>query len=152
MAIVDGHIRCSRCGELKPLGEFAPSIVAQGCGRCRKCTRVYKQSRPEQEKEQRRKFLAKNPGYWRRQKLGRLYGITMEQYDAMLAAQNGGCACRGSVQNGDKPLFVDHDHATGTIRGILCHDCNAGIGELGDTIEGLRRALAYLERAQLQGH
>jgi hypothetical protein len=44
-------------------------------------------------------------------------------------------------------LFVDHDHATGALRGILCNLCNSGIGALGDSVEGLREALRYLENA-----
>jgi hypothetical protein len=41
---------------------------------------------------------------------------------------------------------VDHCHSTGQIRGVLCCECNTGIGKLGDNAEGVRRALAYLER------
>lgn len=43
-------------------------------------------------------------------------------------------------------LHLDHDHVTGAFRGWLCGDCNTGIGKLGDTIAGLRRAITYLER------
>ena len=45
-------------------------------------------------------------------------------------------------------MVLDHDHATGEFRGWLCRECNLGLGKLGDDIAGLRRALAYLERAQ----
>lgn len=48
---------------------------------------------------------------------------------------------------GIKGLALDHDHMTGKFRGWLCHRCNLGMGLLGDDIEGLRRAIAYLERA-----
>jgi hypothetical protein len=48
-----------------------------------------------------------------------------------------------------KVLALDHCHATGDFRGWLCNKCNAGIGALGDTIEGLKRAIAYLERAEM---
>lgn len=150
MAIVDGHIRCSTCRESKPVGEFAPSVAAQGSGACRKCKRDLSRAlSPEKKKRHSRRFLEKNPNYWRRQKMLRNYGITLEQYDAMLALQGGGCACCGTSENGEKPLFIDHDHATGAIRGILCHDCNAGIGALGDSIDGVRRALSYLERVAI---
>lgn len=43
-------------------------------------------------------------------------------------------------------LALDHDHATGKFRGWLCHQCNTGIGKLGDSIAGLKRALRYLGR------
>lgn len=46
-----------------------------------------------------------------------------------------------------RALHLDHDHVTGKFRGWLCAKCNTGIGKLGDNVEGLRRAIAYLERA-----
>ncbi len=48
-----------------------------------------------------------------------------------------------------RALAVDHDHETGKFRGWLCSQCNTGMGKLGDNIEGLKKALAYLERAAL---
>ena len=51
------------------------------------------------------------------------------------------CQCCGS----EATLFVDHCHDTLDFRGWLCHKCNAGIGLLGDTIEGLENALAYMK-------
>lgn len=45
-------------------------------------------------------------------------------------------------------LCLDHDHVTNKFRGWLCHICNTGLGKLGDSIESLERALAYLKRAQ----
>ncbi len=44
-------------------------------------------------------------------------------------------------------LHVDHDHNTGTVRGLLCSDCNLGLGKLGDTLEGLQKALDYLNNS-----
>ena len=54
------------------------------------------------------------------------------------------CACCGRI---DK-LFCDHDHATGKCRSWICRNCNSGIGQLGDSEEGLKQALAYLERTR----
>jgi hypothetical protein len=48
---------------------------------------------------------------------------------------------------GERALHLDHDHTAGKFRGWLCFACNSGIGKLGDNIAGLRRAIAYLERA-----
>jgi hypothetical protein len=76
------------------------------------------------------------------------YGLTPATYEALLAAQGGKCACCGVAANRDgRRMFIDHDHATGMVRGILCNSCNLGIGALGDSVDGVRRALAYLERA-----
>lgn len=92
----------------------------------------------------------KDPEMFRGYNLSK-YGISAAEYDAMLAAQGGLCACCGVSENRNgKRLFVDHSHLTGEIRGLLCHACNAGVGLLGDNIEGVKRALAYLERAEPQ--
>ena len=68
------------------------------------------------------------------------YGLTEEKRQELLLRQNGLCA----ICFEDKPLVIVHDHATGDVRGLLCHSCNTGIGHLGDTAEGLQRALDYL--------
>jgi len=58
----------------------------------------------------------------------KLYGITIDQFEARLAAQGGVCAiCRGLPAPG-RQFHVDHDHTTGAIRGILCQKCNGGLG------------------------
>jgi len=77
------------------------------------------------------------------------FGIDEAHYQRMLRKQNGICAvCDGPP---DGPSFcVDHCHITGEIRGLLCHSCNLGIGNLGDDPNILRRAAKYLEREDLR--
>lgn len=74
----------------------------------------------------------------------------------MAAKQDGRCAiCRRPPSGTTKRqrfLQVDHDHATGTIRGLLCNECNTAIGRLGDNVEGLLRALRYLTRSASLAH
>ncbi len=74
------------------------------------------------------------------------YGITGEQYAAMLAEQGGKCAiCKRTPRA--KRLAVDHNHKTGAVRGLLCSRCNRGIlGHADDSLERLRSAVAYMER------
>lgn len=69
------------------------------------------------------------------------HGLTIEDYERLLAEQRGGCALCGSTDR----LCVDHDHETGRVRGILCFKCNTAIGMLGDSAAGLRRAFEYLD-------
>lgn len=119
-----GTMRCSYCEEEKILTAFTPGIVVRGGGLCQQCQCI----------DNRVKRL-------------RRYGISVDQYDALLLAQGGCCSCCGAAGSSEaRQLSVDHDHETGAIRGIICHSCNVGIGHLGDNADGVRRALRYLER------
>jgi predicted RNA-binding Zn-ribbon protein involved in translation (DUF1610 family) len=74
------------------------------------------------------------------------YGISTQQFAELLEFQGGGCAiCAKPIENIRRRMNIDHDHETNKVRGILCTGCNTGIGHLGDNIEGLKRALYYLE-------
>jgi len=72
------------------------------------------------------------------------FGITAEDYASLLAAQGGVCAICGSPPNG-RALAVDHDHATGAVRGLLCDGCNLGLGHIEAHIE---RAAAYISEGK----
>ncbi len=91
-------------------------------------------------------WRARNPLRAKQNDLKRMFGISLADYEEMLAKQNGVCAI---CENKDAyfKLAVDHCHVTGVIRGLLCSQCNRGLGCLGDSPERLRRAIAYLERA-----
>lgn len=78
--------------------------------------------------------------YKRKWLLSRKYGLTLEQYDSMLAEQGGHCACCPSTVK----LSVDHDHDTGQIRGILCDSCNTSLGKLCDDVGRLIKLTGYL--------
>ena len=74
-----------------------------------------------------------------------LYGLSQDEYDILLKAQKRHCAlCRKVRHSAAVPLRVDHDHATGNVRGLLCHPCNVGLGMFGDTVKGLEAAIRYL--------
>ena len=77
------------------------------------------------------------------------YGITLTEYNQLVAFQNNRCKiCGNEASNGrswSTKLSVDHCHSTGKIRGLLCQKCNTGLGLFGDTIENLKKALEYLE-------
>lgn len=74
------------------------------------------------------------------------YGISIDDFEALLKFQGGGCAlCSKPISKLRRRMNIDHDHKTNKVRGILCSGCNTGLGHLGDTIEGLKKALYYLE-------
>lgn len=78
----------------------------------------------------------------------RKYGLTEEMYHAILESQNHHCAiclCHAST-NRHGLLFVDHDHVTGRVRGLLCDSCNVLLGRANDSADRLRKAATYLER------
>lgn len=90
----------------------------------------------------------------REYQLQKKFGIGLEEYDRLLAAQGGCCAICGTNKPGrrDRDVFmVDHDHETNEVRGLLCHGCNAGLGNFHDNIAALLKAVEYL-RGQSSGH
>lgn len=98
------------------------------------------------EKEYRTAHKEKYKKLWLKSRLKRLYGITPEEYKIIFSLQDGCCAiCSRNQSILKKRLSVDHDHATGEIRGLLCDACNRGIGLLKDSIDNLKFAILYLE-------
>lgn len=87
----------------------------------------------------------------RNQQLWKSYGISLTTYERILAEQGGCCACCSTNDPGESTWHVDHDHDTGLIRGILCSNCNSGIGMLGDNLNGLQHAVAYLQAHNTRG-
>ena|ERR1035437_5823272 len=78
----------------------------------------------------------------------RTYGLTLAEYESMLAAQGGVCVVCQSGPSGsahEKRLHVDHDHVTGRVRGLLCGGCNQALGYSHEDADRLRRLAAYVE-------
>lgn len=79
-----------------------------------------------------------------------LYGITREQYDELLTAQNGRCALcgrrYGEMRGQRVRLDVDHDHVTGKVRGLLCNRCNTRLGGLSDRLDVVEDKATESER------
>lgn len=98
-----------------------------------------------------RAHRAAHPRIHRNADLRKSFGISIEEYDAMHAAQNGVCAICARperARRGDKTkwLAVDHDHKTGKVRGLLCTPCNIAIGNFEDNEERLFAAVDYLRK------
>ena len=80
----------------------------------------------------------------------RKYGLSLVAYEDLLQRQGGVCAiCQKPPRQGRR-LDVDHDHGTGSVRGLLCASCNTAIGHLRESHEILRSAISYLQRASLE--
>ena len=99
--------------------------------------------------EDTRLWNIKNKETSRERYLQRQYGISESEYNARLLAQNNRCIlCSKEFSDGpfgpDSPV-VDHCHAHGHVRGILCNECNRGLGYFRDNINALQNAVHYLE-------
>lgn len=106
----------------------------------REVSRKHHASRTPEQKEARKQRD-------RSTRLMRVYGITVEDYDALLATQDNKCAiCQVGADENGRLLDVDHCHITGEVRGLLCVRCNSTIGKFNDDPVLLRRAVDYLER------
>jgi hypothetical protein len=89
---------------------------------------------------------------YRAWQIKKLYGLTAQEYDALLVAQGGACKVCGAEpgihaagKSWVRRLAVDHDHETGRVRGILCLNCNNAIGQAKESAERLRDLAEYLE-------
>lgn len=101
---------------------------------------------PYATKEQRRAADARRYERTGRNRiLVKAYGITSEQYDDLLAAQWEVCAICAAPRSARYRLAVDHDHATGKVRGLLCERCNTALGRAEAVAGWIERAANYLK-------
>lgn len=149
---------CSMCLESKPLDEFhrAKNKLAGRHTKCRPChaatVKTQRDRDPESFREATRRYYVKNPEARRERHLIRKYGLMTDEFDSMLQEQNGECGlCFQPLEIGTRRTHVDHDHLTGKVRGILCHHCNTGLGNLQDDPDLLLRAALYVLAAREGG-
>lgn len=149
---------CNTCNEEKEISLFQKDKFRKDgkSNRCKKCTRI-RRTRPEvrnYDLAYNKMYAKKNAEHVRKRSRKRnvfkKHGITQEQYLFFLTLQNERCAiCLIHVSEDLYPhLSVDHDHKTGEIRGLLCNNCNRGIGLLKDNVEVLLNAAKYLKKIQ----
>lgn len=97
----------------------------------------------QREFDRKRNATPERKEWFRRRDLKRAYGIELEEYEALAKAQQHLCLVCG-VQPPDGSLVVDHCHKQGNVRGLLCNQCNTGLGLFKDNTETLRNAITYL--------
>lgn len=139
--------QCCKCKETKPISEFYNYVKAKDgkqktCIACQKAyskSDVCKKNRREYYKKNREAHISRNMQQW--------YGISLETYQEMLAEQDNRCAiCKSENPGGKGRLHVDHCHATGKVRGLLCHYCNTMLGLSRESVENLSAAIEYLNK------
>lgn len=150
--------RCSACKDAKPREDFyRASRTFDGLQtRCKLCSLAHnraqyaKRGRPDNA-ERSRVWRAANPRLAKDHKLRSTYGVPLGWYLATLDAQGGKCAICGTDDPGGRGDFhVDHCHDTGSVRGLLCANCNVGIGHFRHSNVLLLEAIRYL--AEGSGH
>jgi hypothetical protein len=136
---------CTVCKVAKPFKDFYDTHKAkkqEGVknkrylhSRCKDCDSVRGSIYRENNKEKLKKLQLISHRF-------RTYGLTQEQYDDMVLNQKNLCAICNKASH--KTLHIDHDHATGRVRGLLCANCNTGIGFFKENLVTLNRAIQYL--------
>lgn len=160
---------CNSCNGVKPLDDFYANPRGRGGLRpeCKSCTKTRRREwyirNSAREIERVRQWALANPDKVaeriaaargsdekklsdRKSHLKRKYGMTLADFDRMFAAQGGVCAICGEARPEERTLHVDHDHATGMIRGLLCFRCNNALGDFREEVELFRSAADYLDR------
>ena len=164
---------CTKCGKKKPLSEFHRDARRKSGrrGSCHKCCATYTARRQKQHPEKFRKtvaqwraanptrahkiqakYLANNPDTYWRSRLKCKFNMTPADYYRMLAQQDKVCGICGKpetrkVKGTLCKLAIDHNHATGEVRGLLCSRCNLGLGVFNDSQQLLKAAHIWLERS-----
>lgn len=103
--------------------------------------RKERESAWEPERKEKKKMTVRERAYM---KVLRKHSLTMEQYEQMAVSQ--GYACAICHQVPDHRLFIDHNHSTSQVRGLLCRSCNTAIGLLKDNAQFLASAITYLTK------
>lgn len=160
---------CRICGETKPLDDFYKMAGMRDGHRneCKVCNLAQKKKRYEEEpvqhvtrvKEWREANREHFNAYQRRNNARperkrkqrdtyyrRTFGISADEFDAILEAQGGGCAICGERPTRVASLHLDHCHETGKVRGICCRSCNQGLGQFRDDPALLEAAARYLRQ------
>lgn len=129
---------CTECKIEKPVEDFHWHYKDKGIRRfaCKIC-----RSEKEKKRQQSPEFVKKRAEY----QLKKNYGLSQEEYDIKLYKQNYRCVICGNLP-GSRKLAVDHCHATGKIRDLLCGLCNTGLGAFKDNPELLKKAAEYLKK------
>lgn len=137
---------CTKCDTYRPIDQFHKNKVSKD-GRhnyCKACRIAYQKEWHKNNPTYHTDYINSNHG--QSTNLFRKYGITKDQYNSMLAEQNGNCKiCKTHYTKFKRDLHVDHCHQTGKVRGLLCVCCNTGLGKFKDSIELLQQAITYIQ-------
>ncbi len=150
---------CTKCKQELNLELFSKNKVSKDgySWHCKKCLaanrREYRDKNKDKANKYAKEYRRKHPEKYRSSQMKSLYGINLEQYNKMFEKQKGLCAICGLPEthknmHGVKGISLDHNHHSKKVRGLLCNNCNLGIGQLKvDTFGALnlQKAIKYLK-------
>lgn len=155
--------KCTKCDIEKSFDLFGKRASSKDGyqSTCKTCESVQKKayyqankqhiqkSVKERYTEKREEVLAQKAHYYkathRPRHLMNVYKLSEDDYNTILVKQNNSCAiCGVSADSLNTSLCVDHNHQTNDVRGLLCRDCNVGIGLLQDRPSVIKNAYQYL--------
>jgi hypothetical protein len=140
---------CNICQERKPLDAF--SIHKKGAQGRHPACKICRSLQAKSWYAKKRSEIIKIRREWRKQTGAdrrHAYGLSIEEFNALIDAQGGRCAICFEVPTG-RGFHVDHCHLTGQIRGLLCRGCNLALGNMKDDPVRLKRAVDYLNKQEV---
>lgn len=115
---------------------------------CKEChkqqSRQWKKDNRDRCVENQKQWVKQNPDSHKASVLKYTYGIDLMEYNRLIEQQHNTCAICGGIS--EESLYIDHDHETNKIRGLLCRACNFAIGLLKDNPELCEKAAQYLRK------
>lgn len=138
--------KCTKCFKELPTTSFTIKSNGFPVSWCRDCHNAYSREKSKEKprvrtKEQQRKRCL--------QRILATHKLSEREYFALIEKQKRRCAlCLSSFKDSEERfmMVVDHNHATGKVRGILCYKCNNGLGQFNDDVFLLRNAIEYIKR------
>lgn len=144
---------CKHCNTEKPLNAFRVVKINKNGTNCYKSKCIDCSNKLEiekyhnmttEERKLRREKYDMGFNYYKNYKLSKYYGISLDEYNDMYKQQDGKCYICGKNMSG-KEIKVDHDHITGKVRKLLCHNCNTSLGLLNENPDLFRKCEEYLK-------
>ena len=150
MAILPGFKACSQCNETLPIEKFYKRSRGGVRADCISCYLLRSKNYYTKNKKEltlkNKTYALENKEKIKSAKMRRKFGIAIEEKILLFAKQGNKCAiCSCAENNVGRDWDIDHCHKTGKIRGILCSNCNRGLGLFQDSSEYLKQACKYLE-------
>lgn len=146
---------CSVCNLNMPLSEFrfirknknGTDLYKAQCVECHRKQQLERYHNLSdnikiERRTKNRETLGKD--YFKRHRLNKQYNLTLEEFDFMYESQNGKCyICEKKISG--REVKVDHNHLTGKVRKLLCHNCNTSLGLLNEDVKIFEKCIEYLK-------